>query len=350
MDFFFQRHFSRRQKRKKYPAVSAVQTSKARRRSSAGLPSVTLAQSRRSSIGFPPDNTDQRRRPSIGLLVASGQKRQSIIELGITNTSEGASTSGKVIPANKRGRRAFQYNAAHIAHTRRGLAVRYRRRSSEVKSIEPHLLGSSMLLASLVQMGKGAKEVEEEEEEEEVDVSLCSSSESDIEDVSYEEVEKITRGIKELHFQPATQMHLTEAVIMKNIKTHPFARAPRCLRRNSSHLLPADSVFNSSDLSCGVYGQYNPRRSSQVDSAANKVMHTSMTTPSLGHLASSSQCSDLDLDSSGSTLPKSCSSPLDGPGGTIYYDPYLETWENFLSYVTHTNTCTHTVCIRDCYK
>ncbi|XP_047433051.1 diacylglycerol kinase zeta-like isoform X3 [Mugil cephalus] len=330
MDFFFQRHFGRHQKRQKHPTIPAVQTSKARRRSSVGLPSVTLVQSRRSSIGLPPDCTDQRRRASVGLLVASGQKRQSIIELGITNTCEAASGKVLEITANKRGRRVF-HNAAHISRTRRGLAARYRRHSSEVKSIEPHLLGSSMLLASLVQMGKGAKEAEEEEKE--VDASSCSSSESDIEDRSYEEAENITRGIKELHLRPATQtqMHLTRAAIMKNIKTHPLSRPPRCLRRNSSHLLSSDTVFHESEISYGVYGQYNLRRSSQIDSAANKVMHTSMTTPSLGHLASASLCSDLDSDSSVSTLHKSCSSPLDGPDGTIYYDPYLDTWENFLS-------------------
>uniref|UniRef100_A0A8P4G4K7 Diacylglycerol kinase n=1 Tax=Dicentrarchus labrax TaxID=13489 RepID=A0A8P4G4K7_DICLA len=288
MDFFFQRHFRRLQKRKKHPTAvrpgPAVQTSKARRRSSAGLPSVALVQSRRSSVGLPPVCTDQRRRPSVGLLVAR--------------------------------RRGFQYKPHHARGAspcvHRGLAVRYRR-PSKVKSIEPHLLGSSMLLASLVQMGRGVKENEGEEEEQ--DDSLCSCSESDGEEASDEEVENRTRGIKDVSFRPTAQMHSTQAVIIKNISPRPLLRPPRCLRRNSSHLLPADSVFRSSETGYGVYGRYNRRRSSQVHWTLNKSIQTSTT----------------NVASSGSTLHKSCSSPLGGPEGTIYYDPYLDTWENFLS-------------------
>uniref|UniRef100_A0A3Q3KUF7 Diacylglycerol kinase n=1 Tax=Mastacembelus armatus TaxID=205130 RepID=A0A3Q3KUF7_9TELE len=57
MDLFFQRHFRRCRKSQKPCAMRspspAVQTSKARRRSSVGLPSVALVQSRRSSVGLP---------------------------------------------------------------------------------------------------------------------------------------------------------------------------------------------------------------------------------------------------------------------------------------------------------
>uniref|UniRef100_A0A3Q0SIQ2 Diacylglycerol kinase n=1 Tax=Amphilophus citrinellus TaxID=61819 RepID=A0A3Q0SIQ2_AMPCI len=270
MDFFFQRHFGRRQKRQKHFAAvrhkcPAIQTSKARRRSSVGLPSVALVQSRRSSIGLPLVGTDQRRRPSVGLLVASGQKRQSIIELGLGSTSEGASG---------RGRPCCTVSCA---------------RHSKVKSIEPHLLGSSMLLASLVQMGTGLNK--EEEDEEDQDLSQCSCSESDGEAESDKEVESRADDVSY-----TAQMHLTQAVVMENIKSRPLLRPPRCLRRNSSHLLPSDSVFQDNDSGYGVYGRYHPLGSSPL---------------------------------SGSTLHKSCSSPLDGPD--IYYDPHLETWENFLS-------------------
>ncbi|XP_039997823.1 diacylglycerol kinase zeta-like isoform X2 [Xiphias gladius] len=349
MDFFFQRHFGRRQKRQKHSAAlrqpgPAVQTSKARRRSSVGLPSVALVQSRRSSIGLPPVCTEQRRRPSVGLLVASGQKRQSIIELALTNKSERVGESGKEAEreeeAIKRGRRAFQSKPYHarrasgtVSGLHHGLAVRYRH-PSKVKSIEPHLLGSSMLLASLVQMGRGRKE--EEEEEEELNVSLCSCSESDGEEGSNEKVEKRNRGIKDASSRSTAQMHLIQAMIMENIKPRPLLRPPRCLRRNSSHLLPADSVFQGSETGYGVYGRYNRRSSSQVHRTSNKPVQTSTTSPNLAQLASAGlssdpRAADSDVTSPGSTLHKSCSSPLEGHEGTIYYDPYLDTWENFLS-------------------
>uniref|UniRef100_A0AAQ5ZSZ7 Diacylglycerol kinase n=1 Tax=Amphiprion ocellaris TaxID=80972 RepID=A0AAQ5ZSZ7_AMPOC len=148
MDYFFQRHFGRRRKRQKLVAAArppgpAIQTSKARRRSSVGLPSVTLVQSRRSSVGL----------------------RQSIIDQGLTNPGD-----------------------------------------------------------------------------------------------STEELE-------------ASQ-------------ARPLLRPPRCLRRNSSHLLPADSVFQNSQAASGVYGQYHPRSSNQSQDTLNKPLQTSRTSPSLVQLAS----------------------------------------------------------------
>ncbi|XP_069573314.1 diacylglycerol kinase zeta-like isoform X2 [Brachyistius frenatus] len=303
MDFFFQRRFGRRHKAKKPPAGAAVQTSKARRRSSVGLPSVTLVQSRRSSVGLPPVGPDQRRRPSAGLLVASGQRRQSVAEPGSSEAAGGAV---------RRGRRA--------SRVRRGLAVRYRR-PSRVKSIEPHLLGSSMLLASVVQMGGGFTEKEEEEEEEEDVSSFCSESDGE------EEEEEVQNRMNEIGFKPTAQLHLTRSLMMENSKARPLLRPPRCLRRNSSHLLPAESAFPSSETRYSVYGRYSPQ--GKRHSAPNKPIQTSATSPSLG------LTSDLrpaaDVTSSGSGLQKSCSSPLDGhEEESIYYDPYLETWENFL--------------------
>ncbi|XP_062236218.1 diacylglycerol kinase zeta isoform X2 [Platichthys flesus] len=343
MDFFFQRRFCyRRKNRQEHPAARqpgpAVQTSKARRRSSVGLPSVALAQSRRSSIGLPPVCADQRRRPSVGLLVASGPRRLSGIELGLTHGSEASGESGKGAErgyvAIKRGRRAFQHKHHHVRRAsgsgsgvHHGLPLRYRR-PSKVKSIEPHLLGSSMLLASVVQMGRGVNEKEgEEEEDEELDISLCSFSESDGEEPGDEEVDNRDRG---------NPMHLTQGVIMKTIKPHPLLRPPRCLRRNSSHLFPEDSMYQSSETSYGVYGRYNRRSSNELYQMSNKSIQTSTTSPSLSQMASAGLSPDpgsaeTDAASSGSTLHKSCSSPLGGQEGTIYYDPYLDTWENFLS-------------------
>uniref|UniRef100_A0A7N6A4G7 Diacylglycerol kinase n=1 Tax=Anabas testudineus TaxID=64144 RepID=A0A7N6A4G7_ANATE len=283
MDFFFHRHFGRRQKIQKHPAGPAVPTSKARRRSSVGLPSVALVQSRRSSLGLPPVCTDGRRRSGFNVCKPHHPRRAS----------------------------------GTISCVRRGLAVRYRR-PSKVNSIEPHLLGSSMLLASVVQMGRGEKAKEDEED---VDVSLCSCSESDEEEGSDAEAENNTGGIKDASLRTTSQMHLTQAIIMENIKLRPLLRPPRCLRRNSSHLLPADSVFQSSQMGCGVYGRYNQRSSNQVQLTPEK-----------------------DLASPGSTLHKSCSSPLAGPEGTIYYDPYLDTWDSFLSKAIAKSSLHHLSC------
>ncbi|XP_070711473.1 diacylglycerol kinase zeta-like isoform X2 [Pempheris klunzingeri] len=191
-----------------------------------------------------------------------------------------------------------------------------------------------MLLASVVQMGRAANETEEDEEE--LDVSMCSPSESDGEEGSDEEVENRTGGIKDVCFGPTAQMHLTQAVTMEKIAPRPLLRPPRCLRRNSSHLLPADSVFQSGGTSYGIYGHYNRRKSSQVHWTLNKPIQTSTTSPSLSQLASAGLASEpwpakTDEASSGSALHKSSSSPLGRPEGTIYYDPHLDTWDNFLS-------------------
>lgn len=320
MDFFFQRHFRRRQNRQAHASVTrlsgpAVQVGKARRRSSVGLPSIALVQSRRSSVGLPPVCADQCRRPSAGALVASGLKRQTILDLA--NAGEVAGEFGrggdKVIK-RRRGSHSKPY------HVYRGLAVRYRR-PSKVKSIEPHLLGSSMLLASLVQMGSGEKnEEEEEEEEEEHDGSLSYGEEDSDEDVG----------------QINDETHLTQAVFADNIASRPLLRPPRCLRRNSSHLLPAESECRSNEAGYGGYGGYKPERSNQPQW---KPIQTSTTSPSLGQLTSGGPRSGPgddapDVTLSGSALHKSCSSPLGGPVGTIHYNPYLDTWESFLSYVT----------------
>ncbi|KAK5847959.1 hypothetical protein PBY51_017047 [Eleginops maclovinus] len=319
MDFFFRY----RQKKPKHGV--ALQTSKARRRSSVGLPSAALVQSRRSSVGLPPVCAEQRRRPSVGLLVASGQRRQSIIEVGKTNTSEaeGGSERGteRADGVIMRGRRGFQYKPHH-AHggIERGMALRYRR-PSRIKSIESHLLGSSMLLASVVQMGR-----EEKEDEEGVDTSSCS--ESDREEGSDERAQDTSGRIQDVSLR-TRHWHLAQAILKENITPRPLLRPPRCLRRNSSHFLP-DSAY-------GVYGRYNGRRSSQVQwTEKRKQIQTSTTSPSLGQLASGGRSTEGGAAPThrahhGSTLQKSTSSPLGGAEGTMYYDPYLETWENFLS-------------------
>lgn len=331
---FFHHHFRRRMKRPKHQPGPAVQSSKARRRSSVGLPSVALVDLRRTSIGLPPVCTDQHRRLSVGMLVASGEKRQSIIEL---KTSEAAGKSGRVVEQAdvKRRRKGFQYSL-HSRNAFEGAPCVYRRlavrhKCPKVKFIEPHLLGSSMLLASVVQMGRGVNEKEDEE-----DASFSSYSESN--DESDEDI-----GSKNIDVEGTT--HPTPPVCVKKVRPCPLLRPPRCLRRNSSHLLHADSPFLSSGTEYGIYGRYNRRGSSQNHYTLNKPIQTSSTSPSLCHLTSTGVRSnpaeaETDVACSGSPLQKSCSSTLGQSEELIYYDPYLDTWENFLSYVKY-NTHTH---------
>ncbi|XP_078147165.1 diacylglycerol kinase zeta isoform X1 [Centroberyx gerrardi] len=363
MDTFFRRHFHRRQKRPNHPTAAhrpspAVQASKARRRSSVGLPSAALAQRRRSSVGLPPAYTDQRRRSSVGLLVASGQRRRSSVGLGLTNT-RGVGESGRGVERGEmtieRGRGVSQckpHYARRCSSTvadscvHRGLAVR-RRRVPKLKSIEPHLLGPSMLLASLVQMGREVEEKEEEEEE----TSLCSYSESDGEVGSDGEMEndRIDGGKEDVSFGSATRIRLAQAVTMETINPRPLLRPPRCLRRNSSHLLPADAVYQSSEAAYGVYGRYNRRQSSQVYRTLNHIIQTSTASPSLPQLTgpglnSSPGARETDLPPSRSLLHRSCSSPVGQREGTIYYDPNLDTWDNFLSKAIAKSGLHHLAC------
>ncbi|XP_029926295.1 diacylglycerol kinase zeta isoform X2 [Myripristis murdjan] len=349
MDTFL-RHFHRGRKRPNHSTAvhrqsPVVQASKARRRSSVGLPSVALAQRRRSSVGLPPSNTDQRRRSSVGLLVASGQRRQSSTGVGPTNT-RGVGKSGRGFETEDTiiKRRELLQCKPHYAHRRssttavscvhRGLAMR-RRNAPKLKTIEPHLLGPSMLLASLVQMGQEVKE-----EDEETDTSLCSYSESDGEgggDGEAREMEnnRGNAGKEGVNFESTTQNRLAQAITIETINPRPLFRPPRCLRRNSSHLLPADSVYGSSEA-YGVYGRYNRRQSNQMHQTRKQIIQTSTTSPSLAQLTSPGLCfspgvTKTDLPLSGSLLHRSHSSPLGEPEGAIYYDPKLDTWDNFLS-------------------
>ncbi|XP_054624789.1 diacylglycerol kinase zeta-like isoform X2 [Dunckerocampus dactyliophorus] len=328
MDFFFQRRIHRWQKRQKYPAAvcqpgPAVPTSKARRRSSIGLPSVALRESRRSTIGLPPLPCE--RRPSVGILVAIGQKRQSIEDVTFTNSSKSAEETGseRADLSTKKERTAFQYkynNADRSSITfsgrHRRLAVRYRH-PSKVKSIEPHLLGSSMLLASVAQMGRCAKEKQREE----LDVSLCSCSGSDSEDTCVQDLESKTGRITDA--RPTSQTQFTQALVMERMKPWPFLRAPRCLRRNSSHLLTADAICGSSKMHYGLHGRYYHRRLSQGPRTSTSIC--------LGQMASVDLRCDSRVPHSEPTLLRSSSSHLSGSRKLTYYDPYLETWENFLS-------------------
>ncbi|XP_037121906.1 diacylglycerol kinase zeta-like isoform X4 [Syngnathus acus] len=326
MDFFFQRHFHRWHKRQKFPSTvcqpgPAVLVSKARRRSSIGLPSVALLESRRSSSGLP--LLPYQRRPSVGVLVASGQRRQSIKDATCTSSSQSDEETGLERPIMREWRpsqykRTARRSSASFSGGHRRMAVRYCHPSKE-KSIEPHLLGSSMLLASVVQMGSGVKEKSS--------VSLCSCAGSDGVQAVGQQVGDQTVSRKD--DWPRSRVHAAQAAMKKRIKPRPFLRPPRCLRRNSSHLLPAESVYHNSELIYGLYGRYYRRRSSRGPHPQNTIFQTSTSSLTLKQMDSTDLKSDP--EALPSELPESCSSPISRSEGLTYYDPYLETWENFLS-------------------
>uniref|UniRef100_A0A8C2Q3N3 Diacylglycerol kinase n=1 Tax=Cyprinus carpio TaxID=7962 RepID=A0A8C2Q3N3_CYPCA len=108
----------------------------------------------------------------------------------------------------------------------------------------------------------------------------------------------------------------------ESIQPRPLIRAPRCLRRNSSHLLPAEAVYRS-PASYGLYGRY--RRTSQAQGLSN-----------LGGLWAGKRNS---LAPRGSVALYRTSSPcwtdlgLSHTLQETYYNPQIDTWSAFLSYV-----------------
>uniref|UniRef100_A0A672SP53 Diacylglycerol kinase n=1 Tax=Sinocyclocheilus grahami TaxID=75366 RepID=A0A672SP53_SINGR len=160
----------------------SLPVSKARRRSSVGLPSAGLAQRRRSS----------------------SQLQTSNVPTGVIQ--------------HRRGHFTRRRSSGATACLTPRFAIR-RRQAAKHRSIYAQLLGPSLLLASVVQMS---------------------------EDHETENKSGVLAG--------------------KSIQPRPLIRAPRCLRRNSSHLLPAEAVYRS-PASYGLYGRY--RRTSQAQGLSN---------------------------------------------------------------------------------
>ncbi|XP_014849453.1 PREDICTED: diacylglycerol kinase zeta isoform X2 [Poecilia mexicana] len=237
MDTFFRRHFRRKEAsleadpaaaacRQRRPSV-AIPTSKARRRSSVGLPSSGLTQRRRSTVQPP-------------------------------------------APKRKHGRR-------RSSTTTPSLNPRFavcRKKVGKLRTIDTHLLGPSMLLASLIQM---AEEDEEGEGgglgaglpagEQQVEMrggvsnraafSRSSSLQSDQDDDSSDyssnsqsegsllsETEQLPEEEEE---DEASTSSLSTSALQVLIKppdvlsqSRPLIRAPRCLRRNSSQVFAGD--------------------------------------------------------------------------------------------------------------
>ncbi|KAM9493732.1 diacylglycerol kinase zeta isoform 2-T2 [Clarias gariepinus] len=164
-------------------------------------------------------------------------------------------------------------------------------------SVPAQLLGPSLLLASVIQMSE-KKEVDEESVEGESSGSDSRSSSS------WEEPE-------ESEFELCSSWLTQSLLIADSIQPRPFIRAPRCLRRNSSHLLPAEAVYHGPGYGLyGLYGHY--RRNSQAWRAVNVGMGPARA----GRRSSVA-----------ARAYRTASPWWDG----MYYNPEADTWSGFLS-------------------
>ncbi|XP_019406795.1 PREDICTED: diacylglycerol kinase zeta isoform X2 [Crocodylus porosus] len=228
METFFKRHFRKKGCLRSRRASVAVPTGKVRRRSLAGQPSASLAQHRcRSST------------PLQGLSLCLGSSRK-----GSSSTRRRSSTTPPCVSP------------------RFSVQKKY---GGQMRAIDTHLMGPSMLLASLIQ-------TREEEEGKWLPYEEGSGSESPQEGPEEEAYweETVTSGSEEAeqdrHEQQALLPWQTWPPVLRPLSVGHLLRAPRYLRRKSSHLLPADVVY--SKAAYGLYGSYRrlsqPRRASEV--------------------------------------------------------------------------------------
>ncbi|XP_078540524.1 diacylglycerol kinase zeta isoform X4 [Lissotriton helveticus] len=275
MERFFRRHFKRKAVRPSATEASryrrtSVAASKARRRSSAGLPSTSLAQRRRSSVQLQ------------DLPLCLGQ---APLLPGVGSSASRPCFDPKMAVQKKRGAR--------------------------IRSIGSHLMGPSMLLASLIHVHEEEGEPGLEmtpEVEDSGDVAGSSdfrgvldvNGSGDFKDVldvegsgdpecglevgesgaeSGDQASSVEDGGSWSEVSPAESdealsatdedggdddygpqpMPRSSGAQVTSIALRPFLRGPRCLRRSSSHLLPADCVYPK--LAYGLHGHY--RRISQ---------------------------------------------------------------------------------------
>uniref|UniRef100_A0A8C8JH11 Diacylglycerol kinase n=1 Tax=Oncorhynchus tshawytscha TaxID=74940 RepID=A0A8C8JH11_ONCTS len=246
MDTFFRRHFKRKETGSNRRPSVAVPTSKARRRSRVGLPSAVLAQRRRSSAQLQE--------------IPHVRRRSSTTTLSM----------------NPR------------------FAVRHRK----LRTIDTHLLGPSMLLASLIQM------TEEEEGGGRGNLFL-PAGEQEIEDTSW----WLTQH------SPSPLGVVAERVS----SSRPLIRAPRCLRRNSSRLSPGEAT---------PYGRYSGRSRQIRQRRIATISKAGSPWPGRGHPLPNRRSSTVYL-----SHPVFCRSHSAGSLSSAlgaYYDPRLETWSGFL--------------------
>ncbi|KAK9516078.1 hypothetical protein VZT92_024038 [Zoarces viviparus] len=260
MDTFFRRHFKRKEAallagaesksvNQRRPSV-AVPTSKARRRSNAGLPSSSLTQQRRPSVQLQ------------GALPCAGGGR-------LAKTSRHSRWAGHV--------------RRRSSTTTPSLNPRFavcRRKVGKLRTIDTHLLGPSMLLASLIQMAEEEEEAEGAglpagEQQVEVrggasnrrmfsrssslqsDSSVYSTANDSQSEASQPSEEAEQLAEEEEEDEDASWSHVSSSSdrpssssgleVMRETPRpppawRPFIRAPRCLRRNSSQLFLGDAA------------------------------------------------------------------------------------------------------------
>ncbi|XP_078139074.1 diacylglycerol kinase zeta [Centroberyx gerrardi] len=342
MDTFFRRHFKRKEAglqgneeakscRQRRPSV-AVPTSKARRRSNVGLPSSSLAQRRRSSLQL-----------QGGLPFAGGR-------------CAGGGRLAKSAGHGKWAGHVRRRSSTTTPSVNPRFAVR-RRKVGKLRTIDTHLLGPSMLLASLIQMA------EEEEEglgaglpagEQQVEVrggasdrrmlsrssSLHSDGDDDISDYStpndsqsetsqLSEAEQLaeedddTSWCPDRHAALSPSSSLSSPALEALTKTpqlpstwRPLLRAPRCLRRNSSRILAGDSAPYSRHRASS---QRRKRRISSISKAGSPW-------PGRGPPLPNRRSSVCYLGHPTLYRGPGSLSPL----GAHQYDPRLESWSGFL--------------------
>lgn len=221
METFFKKHFRKKNVSSgpRRSSVVALPASKARRRSVVGQASAMLVQRRRRS---------------------SAQLR-------------GLSCLGSRRKPRLSARRRSSTTTPHLSPR---FSVQ-KKRGSHVRTIDTHLLGPSVLLASLIQ-------VCEEEERRQSSCAESSSPETPEEgleesDQSEEAASSGSEGVILTAEQERKELQRELALcachpMQNSTGLRPLLRGPRCLRRSSSHLLPAEFVH--SKAAYGLQGRY----------------------------------------------------------------------------------------------
>lgn len=367
MDTFFRRHFKGKEtgglranegttfSRYRRPSM-AVPTSKARRRSGVGLPSSSLAQRRHSSVQLQGGN------PFAGGCCTGGGR--------LAKSANNSKLSGHV--RRRSSTTTPSLNPRFTVH---------RRRAGKLRTIHTHLLGPSMLLASLIQMTEeeegglvaGEKQVEvrgstnhsrilsrsstlHSDRDDDSDYFTPNDSQSDnsppleVEqlaeaDASDQEIENISWWLKQNNTAAATTscspppsslgVAVTKSIPPPSLMSRPLIRAPRCLRRNSSRLLPGDLAL--------LYG-HDCRTSQRKRRRISTISKAGSPWPGRGVPLPNRRSSAYYLNhpvvcrSPGSLSPSNL-----GPHyHQYYYDPRLESWSGFLLYVVHDLSSTTT--------
>lgn len=312
MDVFFRRHFKRKEVvfarprgegsepcRSRKPSI-AIPVSCARRCSSTGFASAMLAQRRRSS--------------------AQLQSLQSLQSLPHVASSRSTKT----------------VNASHRSSTTTPganprFAVRCKK-ASKLRNIDTHLLGPSMLLASLIQMTEEEEDVQDQavgQVESRKNMSyICSDSvlsegdsESDCPSPDDSDNDQYSEpcdehlmeaGLSKKKFRNSSVLCQRDkrSVVVERVQAHMLIRVPRCLRRNSSYLGHAEG---------GSQGQYCQKRLRRRVSTVSKA---GSSWPRRGQPLPSCRNSTCWKTHAAFSL-------LTG----AHYDPTLESWSGFLSYV-----------------